>query len=740
MPDDELIVAFSTQAEESALDPTWRERHSGYQNSSSAIKRLMKVRELVELVGGDTIDFDPTSKQLFTYFHGSRRDVEMGLAAALLSQNGFPARRPIQVAVVTPADVLMEHKHDRSPYAVNMARDLIRMALPGQIVTTMPSVELYMEILQELPTLSKRLVLVNEKSSLFDMSRVIDSRYICPVAQKLELMLQGGSTKLSTRQLDAAIGKSGPFENTLTELLSVKLNPDRVNLSSLENTIVRSSGRRPTPGSGSSKHATRKNHSGEPGKRYLRAQFPRQVCYGCEYQLVVQVVIKGRKNDAPLKSINIPSKGIDIDLILIAAGFVYKSKKAVTCHVPAKNDSEPVRFDVKVKSKNPGPLKVSAYYRGANLGQVVVQTQITETSPSEEVDEHKAQMGGGRDVGEKTLTMQIDWDEQGNKYRIVLARNRGELYISKPATLRHTRWNIAQALVNGFGDLARGTEGYSPDAAAAKLRGLGFTLWDHLLPKVIQERLIELSNGIDELLILSDGDPMPWEVLRPRTGNDTHFLTESFQVTRMLLDYRDDAPSFTMKSAKFVVPYNSPPGAENEAKKIEELLTKKGVECKRIQTLDELLEAFESAKFDLMHFACHNDFRFETESLEAASIAMEGGAFTPILLAEHKGRFSRQPLVFLNACTSGQAAPQLTGMSGWATAFRAAGAGGFVGTLWEVRDQSSTQFAIAWYDALVNGKTVAEAFKGGRAKVDTTDPTRLAFTAYIDPKAQLKFT
>jgi CHAT domain-containing protein len=79
-----------------------------------------------------------------------------------------------------------------------------------------------------------------------------------------------------------------------------------------------------------------------------------------------------------------------------------------------------------------------------------------------------------------------------------------------------------------------------------------------------------------------------------------------------------------------------------------------------------------------------------------------------------------------------------TQMSGWASQFMAAGAGGFVGTLWPVRSPAARMFATSFYDAMVRqNSTLGEASLHARKSIieDLEDPTWLAYTVYGSPSA-----
>jgi len=93
----------------------------------------------------------------------------------------------------------------------------------------------------------------------------------------------------------------------------------------------------------------------------------------------------------------------------------------------------------------------------------------------------------------------------------------------------------------------------------------------------------------------------------------------------------------------------------------------------------------------------------------------------------------------MNACRSDGIAANYTWLAGWAKSFLTAGAGAFIGSLWEVRDSSASLFAEEFYRVLVSGAPLGDAMKQARTAIQNEpgDPTWLAYTLYGNPAAIL---
>lgn len=93
----------------------------------------------------------------------------------------------------------------------------------------------------------------------------------------------------------------------------------------------------------------------------------------------------------------------------------------------------------------------------------------------------------------------------------------------------------------------------------------------------------------------------------------------------------------------------------------------------------------------------------------------------------------------MNACGSAGEAANYTQLVGWADSFLSAGAGAYVGSLWEVRDSSASTFAEAFYTQILAGSTLGDAMVKARKAIQDIpgDPTWLAYSLYGNPNARV---
>jgi len=216
-------------------------------------------------------------------------------------------------------------------------------------------------------------------------------------------------------------------------------------------------------------------------------------------------------------------------------------------------------------------------------------------------------------------------------------------------------------------------------------------------------------------------------------------LAERFQVARNLYG-RAPAPRLCVRSAATVLAGDDLVSAQRELDSFAQVFQRRGILLgKPVGTLEELAKLLTGAQFHLLHFACHNHYRRVAPA--ASQIWLGEEPFEPLFLNEHEDRYcTTTPLVFMNACRSAGQGPQYTKHTGWAHKFVDAGVGAFVGTHWEVRDESAETFAEEFYRALFeDGADLGAALSSARIAIrgKPGDPTWLAYTLYGDPAARV---
>jgi CHAT domain-containing protein len=291
------------------------------------------------------------------------------------------------------------------------------------------------------------------------------------------------------------------------------------------------------------------------------------------------------------------------------------------------------------------------------------------------------------------------------------------------------------------------------DLFQRELKAIGTELSSQLFSGELARILWDHRDDIATVKITSFEPYIPWELLRlkhPDTNEtDDRHLAE-YGLVRSL---SGRAFPKTLRAAEWrylvgTYPNNLYTAIGREV----EYLTTALTERRRIEPREipaeaaAFLDALANPDFDVLHIACHG--KTDLNDVESAELVIGDR----LLAGRHVGPVSvtattvreeaklreRAPLVFLNACQSGQQAPSLTDVGGWPRAFFKAGAGAFIGTSWEVHDKPAATFAESFYEALLDGGTLADAAAKARSEAKKArDASWLAFGVYGQPTARL---
>lgn len=287
-------------------------------------------------------------------------------------------------------------------------------------------------------------------------------------------------------------------------------------------------------------------------------------------------------------------------------------------------------------------------------------------------------------------------------------------------------------------------------------RALGVNLCQELFDPEVTAVLWPLRRRIKLIQVVSWEPFIPWELVRlrdPDSGDvDDRFLAE-YGLVRTL---SDDMPPRALRMARWsylgaTFPMGSFPSVGAELVYFTgtspETLRGRGITPTPIgATRDAFYNVLAEGDFDVLHISCHAESPHQ--SIDRANLIIgdetpSGGAQQRLIevdtiTVEAEARLKlRRPLVFLNACETGRMGAVLTAWGGWPNVFLRAGAGAFVGSSWAVRDKPAAAFSTAFYNAMLDGKTLAEAASVARASSKALgDTSWLAFKVYGHPRAQ----
>jgi CheY-like chemotaxis protein len=286
------------------------------------------------------------------------------------------------------------------------------------------------------------------------------------------------------------------------------------------------------------------------------------------------------------------------------------------------------------------------------------------------------------------------------------------------------------------------------------LTDIGTYLYDLLLSDELKQEYLDFreSQAESNILIVSDDPWIPWEMVKPQKGNlkngrgfDDPPLCEKFLLARWLSG--PAAPNLLNLNKVVVVrPPNNLEAAQREQDYLLSLPSQSPHirEATPLNTVSAVLDSFRSGEMNLYHFACHGNF--DQTDPDESRLKLEDDLLrvNQITGKKQDGLHKAKPLVFLNACYSGDLGHGLTRLGGWAQRFISSGASAFIGTLWAVDDQLAATFAIEFYNRLLGlgghqAMPLARAFHDARLVIKQlapSNPTWLAYVLYGNPSAR----
>lgn len=237
------------------------------------------------------------------------------------------------------------------------------------------------------------------------------------------------------------------------------------------------------------------------------------------------------------------------------------------------------------------------------------------------------------------------------------------------------------------------------------------------------------------LVVVHDasGSRIPWESLgidgwSPAVsgGLSRRYAADNLSVAKWLEERLNNS---TLNLLLVVNPTEDLFGAEKEGTLIHNLFdTHPQVNIKELRgqeaTKQILKQAFQSGKYDVVHYAGHAFF--DEQEPSHSGILCHG---REVLNGSELACLGNLPsLIFFNACESGRVRgagknpvvdirKRINENVGLAEAFLRGGAANYVGTYWPVGDAAAEKFAATFYPALLEGKSIRSALLDGRAAV-----------------------
>lgn len=468
-----------------------------------------------------------------------------------------------------------------------------------------------------------------------------------------------------------------------------------------------------------------------PPKRYLEARAGDHLKVGVPFLLTARISTEQSPSGPGQGSAEVTGEVTGkLKISIYAPGFISHNGTQQEIHVPATGNSRWAPFDLEAMKAGIQQIEVLAWKNSAQVGGVTISIGVDVAQPDAGSAEGPLDM---REPEDGEYTLEVTLESNPSRYRFQLRSNTGDnwppVYSEPLDGANHAAYASTLLSLN---TQARNANQLSPYAQGEWLEGMGGILFKSLIPPDLKDALWENRDKIKYLNILSASEPLPWELLNvsDHRGAGGRFLADTATVSRWRYGPRPGR-NMSRHSPYFVLPTGSPTKAQAEVTYVRN----KVGSGTTIEQLDDLLRLLNDGQFSLLHFASHN----VVNPIATAGLYIPFGSsrFDITFMGKWSNdQFrSQSPLVFMNSCTSGGAAPLYTEMAGWAGGFIKAGCGAFIGALWEIRDTSALTFAEKFYDEVTAGKNLGESMREARSALKTSDPTYLAYTLYGNPLA-----
>jgi hypothetical protein len=455
--------------------------------------------------------------------------------------------------------------------------------------------------------------------------------------------------------------------------------------------------------------------------------------------------------EAPLDAV----REIPVDVVVDAPDFEIEPDSEGLIMVPLSESSKPLIFSLRPLRAGEKRIIVTFLQNRRYVGDVRLAVRVIDSKVDDESDGLAVRSEASIDASALPPDLTIIVLERAASdggvvldYRLYSPTDKLDKF-NFPAGTVHLKRDPRQFVERLYEELVGQVRKPASTAAAAKIREsivekMGDSLFREIVPAALREILTRCGPG--SLQLITEEPWIPWELVRP---DGRQYLCERFRMARWLSG-RNTRQKLAWREARLVPVFrdSSTPNRalqyiRQEIDAVFSLAHEMGIVVAEITPLcQEVRRILEEGGYDLLHIACHGSF--DDTNPHFSALRMTDGPLLPDDCRDAAGSLLKdRPFIFINACHSGRMDYALTEIEGWARTLIDGGCSGFVGTMWEVSDESAGMFAEKFYEGLREGMALGDAFLHARRAVKKArkgDPSWLAYCLYGDPRARVEFT
>ena len=291
-----------------------------------------------------------------------------------------------------------------------------------------------------------------------------------------------------------------------------------------------------------------------------------------------------------------------------------------------------------------------------------------------------------------------------------------------------------------------------------EFRTLGKILYDLSMPdsftdEINETECMDLSLGVDSRLL-----GYPWEIM----FDGKQYFGLRFGCGRIIksAEFLVDLPSLKSRKKLKMLIIGNPgkenaslnlPGAEEEAIKLSETISEKGIEINLLIGADansfSVIKELQ-AGYDFIHYSGHANFDFSNHS--KSGLLLSDGLLSAVQINTILQRTLRKPILsFINGCESSKTEEWETTIyyvnqvSGLAEAFIKNGIN-YIGSLWPIHDEPAVDIAINFYDNILSRETsFGEGLRAAKEYVfNKFGESKIIWAGYIlygEPSLTIKY-
>jgi CHAT domain-containing protein len=148
-----------------------------------------------------------------------------------------------------------------------------------------------------------------------------------------------------------------------------------------------------------------------------------------------------------------------------------------------------------------------------------------------------------------------------------------------------------------------------------------------------------------------------------------------------------------------------------------------------------MLQLLDRNNVQMIHYTGHGDYQ---ANADLNSLRLEDGPFPALSFLGTRLGQEAQPILYLNACSVGKAAPVAGQMGGFAANCLSGGWSGLIAPCWLINDERAAEFSRSLYAKLKLNRSIGEGLQELRIE-HPDDPTYIAYSYIGDPWARPTF-